>query len=74
MMTTVKRCSLSHSIAVFRGHGPLKTTMDVIRAAQEISVDGSKVSFGVYFVYALFNVCCILIAYSVQRFFMFHFF
>ncbi|KIH50515.1 vinculin family protein [Ancylostoma duodenale] len=25
-----------------RGHGPLKTTMDVIRAAQEISVDGSK--------------------------------
>ncbi|KAJ1359544.1 hypothetical protein KIN20_018308 [Parelaphostrongylus tenuis] len=26
-----------------RGHGPLKTTMDVYRAAQEISVDGSKV-------------------------------
>ncbi|KJH53668.1 vinculin family protein [Dictyocaulus viviparus] len=27
-----------------RGHGPLKTTMDVIRAAQEISVDGSKLN------------------------------
>ncbi|CAJ0961757.1 unnamed protein product, partial [Mesorhabditis belari] len=35
---------MQHMMEFTRGHGPLKTTSDVIRAAQEISVAGSKLN------------------------------